>query len=91
MPEKDAWHSVQAAHMAGRLSPLHDRLLFQNPRPIIELYDLNSDPHELNNLADDSSFAAVAKSHREELEKWMIRENDHLPLPIHALQNQKNQ
>ena len=87
MPRTDAWLAIKAAHEAGKLSPLHDRLYFQNPRPIVELYDLRGDPLELNNLAGTKSVADIEKNLRQQLEKWMIREHDFLPLPTHALHN----
>ena len=87
MANKDAWKAIQSAHTAKQLSPLHERLYFRNPRPIIELYDLHNDPLELNNLAGKKSVANMERTLREELERWMIREQDFLPLPTHALQN----
>ncbi|MEM9644599.1 MAG: sulfatase [Planctomycetota bacterium] len=89
MPEKDAWKAIQLAHAANQLSPLHQQLYFRNPRPVVELYDLKNDPLELSNLAGNKSVAGVEKTLREELESWMIREHDFLPLPTHALQNTK--
>jgi hypothetical protein len=68
---------------------LHERLFFQNPRPIVELYDLRNDPSELNNLAGKKSVAEIERTLREQLESWMVREHDYLPLPTHALQNTK--
>ena len=88
MPGKPAWTAVQTANETATLSPLHQRLYFQNPRPIVELYDLASDPLELNNLAGSRKHKAIETELREELEAWMIREHDFLPLPTHALQNQ---
>ncbi len=87
MPGKAAWVAVQNAHEQGSLSPLHERLFFQNPRPMIELYDLEKDPHELDNLSGSSELASVEQSLREQLEAWMIREHDYLPLPSHAILN----
>ena len=89
MAEKAAWKAIQSAHTSNQLSPLHDRLYFQNPRPIVELYDLGKDPLEMNNLAGKKSVARLEQTLREELESWMIREHDFLPLPTHALQNSK--
>ena len=89
MPNKDAWQAIQSAHAANKLSPLHQRLYFQNPRPVVELYDLRNDPLELNNLAGKKSVADMERTLREKLESWMIREHDFLPLPTHALQNAK--
>ena len=78
-----------AAHRKGKLSPLHERLYFQNPRPVVELYDLEKDPLEVQNLAGRDSYQEIERQLRMELEKWMIREHDFLPLPTHALQNQR--
>ena len=89
MPSKDAWKAIQSALESGTLSPLHQRLYFQNPRPIAELYDLRNDPLELNNLAGKKSVADIEETLRKELENWMIREYDFLPLPTHAQQNTK--
>lgn len=86
MSNKPAWTAIQKAHHENKLSSLHRRLYFQNPRPIVELYDLNNDPLELNNLAGDKSHREMEQTLREELESWMIREHDFLPLPSHALQ-----
>lgn len=91
MPKKDAWLAIMAAHRRRQLSPLHERLYFQNPRPIVELYDLEKDPLEVQNLAGRDSHKKIEQQLRMELEKWMIREHDFLPLPAHALQNRKSQ
>jgi arylsulfatase A-like enzyme len=87
MPNAEAWLAVKAAHEKGELSPLHSRLYFQKPRPIFELYDLQEDPYELNNLAGAPTHAKIEKTMRQELDAWMVREHDFLPLPSHALQN----
>lgn len=34
-------------------------------------------------------FGKVFSGNEKQLEKWMIREHDYLPLPTHALQNQR--
>ena len=89
MPRTEAWIAIKSAHTAENLSPLHDRLYFQNPRPIVELYDLRNDPLEVNNLAGTKSLADIEQTLRQHLETWMIREHDFLPLPTHALQNEE--
>ena len=89
MPTSEAWQAIQTAHQKGVLSPLHTRLYFQNPRPIVELYDLKHDPLEVNNLAGDESLRNVERELLIQLEQWMIREHDYLPLPSHALQNSR--
>lgn len=37
-------------------------------RPEFELYDVRSDPHEINNLADEPAFATVLEDYKERLE-----------------------
>jgi len=41
-----------------------------------ELYDLKNDPHELNNLADDSRYAGVKKELSRKLDRWIRDNND---------------
>ncbi|MEO0476164.1 MAG: sulfatase [Planctomycetota bacterium] len=52
-----------------------------------ELYDLESDPHEINNLADDPAYAKVLAEHRAILEKWMKDTDDkgQYPEPVDSL------
>jgi N-sulfoglucosamine sulfohydrolase len=45
-------------------------------RPAEELYDLATDPNELNNLADDPNHADRRKSLRTELDSWMKSNGD---------------
>ena len=90
MPGSEAWISIHASLAGGKLSELHERLYFQNPRPILELYDLDKDPYELENLAENQAYAEIVDQLRKRLEAWMISQHDYLPLPSHALQNQKD-
>jgi uncharacterized sulfatase len=54
-------------------------------RPAEELYDVKKDPHEINNLAGQSEYAAQQKRLRSELDQWMkttadpraIKDDDH--------------
>ena len=82
-----AWEAIKAAKEKGILSEVHERIYFQNPRPIFELYDLENDPFELNNLAGQESVLAIEEDLRARLDRWMVREGDYLPLPSHAHQN----
>ncbi|MDG2167733.1 MAG: sulfatase [Opitutales bacterium] len=86
MSKNPVWLRMQALHDAGELSDIHAQLYFQNPRPIFELYDLDEDPFQLSNLAGQSSVTEIEKTLRIEMDKWMIREGDYLPLPSHAHQ-----
>lgn len=84
MESNPVWLTMQDLHRAGKLSAFHERLYFQNPRPIFELYDLETDPFQLTNLAGTKAMEAIEERIRFEMDKWMIRENDFLPLPSHV-------
>ncbi|MDP7278628.1 MAG: sulfatase [Candidatus Poribacteria bacterium] len=45
-------------------------------RPDEELYDLEADPHETINLADDPAYAEVLVEHRQILENWVEETDD---------------
>ena len=81
MAGRIAWKSIQKAHSNNNLSKLHQRLYFQNPRPIFELYNLKNDPLQIENLAGKKELSTIENELRKELDKWMIRERDYLPLP----------
>ena len=54
---------------------------FTTPRPVYELYDLEEDPSELNNLSGKPEVAAVERELRLALAEKMILDFDYLPLP----------
>jgi N-sulfoglucosamine sulfohydrolase len=49
------------------------------PRPEMELYDLESDPHELENLAGDSRYARILGKIEDALEEWEAATKDVKP------------
>jgi arylsulfatase A-like enzyme len=76
------WREMVAAHAANKLPPAIDRAYFARPRPIWELYDLDQDPAELRNLADDPVYAATIRQLKVALQEKMMIDYDFLPLPI---------
>lgn len=54
--------------------------VFVTPTPEEELYDLENDPFELNNLADDPSFSEVLDRMRLFLKKYMEITDDVIPV-----------
>lgn len=78
------WKAVVQAHRAGKLSPLFERLYFKRPRPIFELYDIQSDPYEFNNLAGKPEYKAIEIHLREELDTWMVLSHDYLAMATDA-------
>ena len=64
---------------AGKLSE-PQKNAFEKPRPAEELYDLNSDPHEMNNLAADPGYATTLAKFRKGLELWQKQTGDIVPV-----------
>lgn len=77
-----SWRSIEHLHHEGKLSPALVRKYFERPRPVTEFYDLQKDPWELNNRADDPVYAGTVRQLREKLSRWMIQTHDFLPPPI---------
>ncbi len=61
---------LRELHAAGKLNELQEKLLFAEMRPPEELYDLQSDPYELHNLADDPKYATALATMRDRLQQW---------------------
>jgi hypothetical protein len=76
-----AWTQIKAAAAEGKLAPGVQATYFTTPRPVYELYDLDNDPSELNNLTGQPELAAVERELREALAEKMILDGDYLPLP----------
>ncbi len=51
-------------------------VMFQSPRPAEELYDVENDKYELNNLAENAAHADVLKRMRETLTAWQSEFGD---------------
>ena len=73
-----SWYSLTAAREAGQLTRAQARL-FEAPRPVIEVYDLEADPHELVNLAGRREVAQVARELSRVLDAWIERTEDFPP------------
>ncbi len=76
------WQDLAQRANAGTLGEKYVRAFFAEPRPMFEVYDLENDPYELNNLAGHPECAEVEQRLKEELHEWMILNEDYLPLPI---------
>jgi hypothetical protein len=72
---------MTAANDANQLAPGLRATYFTAPRPVYELYDLEQDPSELDNLSGQPQVAAVERSLRLALAEKMIVDFDYLPLP----------
>ncbi len=63
---------------AGKLTDIQ-QTCFRLPRPTEELFDVEADPHELSNLANDPQHAATREYLRAELTKWEQQTDDRIP------------
>lgn len=75
------WQELKAMNAAGKLSPLLARLYFSPTRPMFELFDLEKDPAEFNNLIGKKEAAPIEYELMTALQEWMILEQDYLPVP----------
>ena len=75
-PEEGAtMKEIRRVHAEGKLPPAA-RLFMAERKPVEELYDLQDDPHEINNLADDPKYAGRLKRMREVHLKWVKQTRD---------------
>ena len=72
MPIMQEWRRLNAE---GKLKG-PQKLFFQGTKPPEELYDIEADPYEVNNLADSPQYKHVLERMRTVLERWMEDTND---------------
>jgi N-sulfoglucosamine sulfohydrolase len=80
-----SWRSILELREDRKLSPAMERKFFASPRPKVELYDLDKDPDETNNLAGEPGQAETVKDLQRRLSHWMAATSDFLPPPIENL------
>ena len=56
-----------------------------NPQASDELYDLQADPHEMENLTEEPSQAAIQAELRQQLMEWLAEIGDDLPGRVELL------
>ena len=76
------WKDLQARNEADTLPEAYAKAFFLEPRAMFEVYDLENDPDELNNLSGHPEYADVEQRLKETLHEWMMVNQDYLPLPI---------
>jgi arylsulfatase A-like enzyme len=71
------WNLLKELDAQGKLTP-EQKLLTAPTMPPEELYDLQSDPYEIHNLATSNNpdHQAALKRLRAEVEKWITNPND---------------
>jgi uncharacterized sulfatase len=71
MPTTQVWHRL---HEEGKLNPAQNQ--FWQTKPAEELYDLESDRDEVNNLAGSPEHAEIQRKLRDALRAWMLEIRD---------------
>jgi uncharacterized sulfatase len=71
---------MKQLHAAGKLTP--EQELFMAPRrPAEELYDLETDPDEIHNLAGDVAHQKIQDELRARLDRWIADTHDRGAIP----------
>jgi len=73
-----SWQSLAHLKKQGRLTPTQ-MLLFEVPRPRVELYDLQNDPWEINNVSGDPQNSQTVRQLMTVLKQWMEDTGDFPP------------
>ena len=60
---------MNVLNIEGKLNPVQARFMAAG-KPEFELYDLENDPHEIDNLADDPQHAKVKAELLAEIDRW---------------------
>ncbi len=76
------WEELEAMKNAGNLDEKYVKAFFSEPRTMFELYDLEKDPYEFNNLSENPAYAEIEHQLKAKLHEWMIVNQDYLPLPV---------
>jgi N-sulfoglucosamine sulfohydrolase len=73
--EYPTWNLVKQLHREGKLNAVQS-LFAADHKPVEELYDLQSDPHEVRNLAANSAQQDRLLSMRKTLDAWIAETGD---------------
>lgn len=84
-----SWVDLDSLNRLGKLRPQLADFYFKSPRPMVELYDMQTDPGEWRNLADDPAHASVRQQMQQALQRWMRETGDFLPPPTMMYQTRQ--
>lgn len=88
-PENGAtMKELRRVHAEGKLSDAA-ALFMADSKPAEELYDLDSDPHEINSLAADEAYKAVLERMREVHLNWVVETRDIGLIPESEIQRRE--
>lgn len=69
------WNLVKDLARAGQLTP-EAALFAADRKPVEELFDLSTDPHEVKNLAENPAHAAKLRELRALIDRWVVESGD---------------
>lgn len=78
----EVWKDLVNKHAMGELQEPWARIYFEQQRSLFELYDLEADPNEFENLAGNPEYAEIELALKSKLHNWMVLNQDYVPLPI---------
>lgn len=73
--QKESMAELRRARDAGELDEISS-LIWAKHKPVEELYDLQADPREIHNLAQDPAQQKRLKTMRAELRRWILDHRD---------------
>jgi hypothetical protein len=73
--EYPTWNLVKQLNREGKLNAVQ-ALFAADSKPVEELFDLESDPHEVRNLASEPAQADRLVSTRKLLDDWVVETGD---------------
>jgi heparan N-sulfatase len=72
----DSWYELKRLQRSNKLTE-NMKQIFQCPRAMVEIYDLEKDPYELNNVADLPEYREIGEKLAAKLVKWQKDTQDH--------------
>jgi arylsulfatase A-like enzyme len=77
--QSGAYQAWEQSHLDGELDEVQSR--FWKPKPVEELYDLETDPHSINNLISLPAHHALLAEMRKSLDELIVSINDNGFIP----------
>lgn len=81
-----SWYSLKKLLHSGKLNRAQ-AMLFDFPRPSIELYNVQVDPWETHNLAGEEGYIEQIRNLGKQLKKWQDATGDHPSYKRRAIDN----
>lgn len=77
------WNAWRTHFEEGKCDPIQSQ--FYQPKPVIELFDTETDPWQVTNLAENPAHKERIKALSRDLDEWMIATRDTGLIPEHMV------